>query len=70
MKKQSVFVTALAWVLYQIGDKVSLIGHKVDLYVLWWIYQTVMRWSCALDKAGKVWDFPDNDEEPRNNARD
>lgn len=68
MKKQSMFVTTLAWILYQIGDKVSLIGHKVDSYALWWVYQVVMRWSYDLDKAGKVWDFAK--EEPQDDAQD
>ena len=63
MKEQSIFVTVLSWVLYQIGDKVSLIGHKWDTHFFWWVYHKVMVWSFELDKAGKVWEFVDEEEE-------
>jgi hypothetical protein len=51
---------ALSWVLYQIGDISSRIGRHVDSYALWWLYQTVMGWSVALDPAGKIWKFPED----------
>ncbi len=55
-KKQSIFRTALSWVLYHIGDMVSYPMHWWDLGFLYPAYNRLMLWSADLDEAGKIWD--------------
>jgi len=56
-----IFRFVLSWILYQIGDLTSRIGHKFDPYIVWEIYQRAMRWSMRLDKEGKIWKFVEED---------
>ncbi len=54
-KRQSVFRTALSWILYHLGDRVSLITYHWDAHFLHVTYNRLMGWSVDLDKAGKIW---------------
>lgn len=64
MKKQSIFVTALSWILYQMGDLVSRVMFYIDSGTLYTIYNKLMIWGADLDSAGKVWAFPENKSVP------
>lgn len=54
-ESQSVFRTALSWILYHLGDWVSLIVYHWDVHFLHVTYNRLMGWSVNLDKAGKIW---------------
>ena len=66
MEQQSIFRTALSWLLYCLGDGLSrLIQLWNPLGRLYPIYNRLMLWSAALDKAGKVWDYVGATEEEK-----
>lgn len=56
-ERQSIFRTALAWVLYQLGNMVSYFMRWWDLGFLYPVYNLLMIWSVDLDSAGKIWDY-------------
>ena len=63
MKKQSIIVTALSWVLYQMGDLIARVMFYVDSGTLYTIYNKLMVWSVDLDSAGKIWKFVEDEED-------
>lgn len=56
-ESQSVFRTALSWILYRLGDLVSYPIRWWDLGFLYPVYNRLMIWSVDLDGAGKIWDY-------------
>lgn len=63
MKKQSIFVTALSWILYQMGDLISRVMFYTDSGTLYRTYDKLMIWSADLDTAGKIWKFVEDEED-------
>jgi hypothetical protein len=57
------FKLALSWILYTLGDLVSRLMYYVDSGTLYTIYNKLMIWSCDLDPAGKIWEFPEDEED-------
>jgi hypothetical protein len=57
------FKLALSWILYTLGDLVSRLMYYVDSGTLYTIYNKLMIWSCYLDPAGKIWEFPEDEED-------
>ena len=70
MKKQSILITALSWILYYLGDGVSRLKRLWGPLggPLYLVYNKLMTWSVDLDRAGKVWKFVEKGENP--NLRD
>ncbi len=66
MEEQSIFRTALSWMLFWLGDGVSRLSRILPDYrvfdFLHHSYGRLMGWSVNLDKAGKVWDHVDEEE--------